>query len=740
MKTIGGKILTISISISVLLPLAASAGQQLFLQSGTENIQKLKTLQKETILELKNFKNNAPFEIQKIQTQVLSTKNKYRVVQFQKALTTQDRQALTEMGISLVSYIPDDAYIVIANEKQLQTLAQSKIAVQGVIDYVGAMKLQNQISAKNVFDLDRPQLASVRIFKSEDMDLVVQTARDMGAMIQKVGSTEVQIITQGRNLDKLSYLDGVEWISNTKKFEMLTVPAVEKFLSQQQDEIALLQEGAEDKKVFVGDYTDLTGLESGTQIMNLPKAWDRNLNGKDQIIAIADTGLDLGEKEKLSKDFLNFKEGFVWGLGETGWADVVGHGTHVMGSVGGVGAESQKIISGSATGATLIMQSVWSSQEQTLTVPDDLAELFKQAYNQGARIHTNSWGDPASEGAYDNSSAQVDKFVWENPDMIILFAAGNSGVDANKDGRIDPGSVSSPATSKNIISVGASENEVFKGGVQEKAGRLGDPLNGPWSVEPIASGKFSDNRNGIAAFSSRGPTLDQRIKPDIVAPGTNILSNCSHNSMASEMWGKYNNDYCFSGGTSMSTPLTAGVVAIVRQYLMQQKLKPSAALVKGVMLHTAKDLYPGQYGEGGKAQGQELLVRGPNSDQGYGRVDIHKAITQKLLMVDEKVGIVTGESRFYNLPNGLKKVTLVYTDFPGSPSAQSALVNNLDIEVVATVNGVAQSFKSDSLVNNTEQISLDTKLDGPVRLFVRGKNIPMGKNGKQPFALVISTN
>ena len=81
---------------------------------------------------------------------------------------------------------------------------------------------------------------------------------------------------------------------------------------------------------------------------------------------------------------------------------------------------------------------------------------------------------------------------------------------------------------------------------------------------PINTNPMSDSSTiDIVAFSGRGPTKDERIKPDVVAPGTFILSTESRyipeNNYA---WGKFppNKDYFFMGGTSMATPLTAGAI------------------------------------------------------------------------------------------------------------------------------------------------------------------------------------
>ena len=91
-------------------------------------------------------------------------------------------------------------------------------------------------------------------------------------------------------------------------------------------------------------------------------------------------------------------------------------------------------------------------------IPTDVRTLFQQAYNAGARVHSNSWGSAAA-GDYTTDSANVDNFVWNHRDMLITFSAGNEGIDANSDGVIDNESIGSPATAKNVLTVGASEND-----------------------------------------------------------------------------------------------------------------------------------------------------------------------------------------------------------------------------------------------------------------------------------------
>ena len=98
--------------------------------------------------------------------------------------------------------------------------------------------------------------------------------------------------------------------------------------------------------------------------------------------------------------------------------------------------------------------------------------------------------------------------------MLILYAAGNEGEDVDGNGVVDPDSIGQPGTAKNIITVGASETDI---------GSISNVWGDSYG-SPIREDRRADNPNGMAAFSSRGPTDDGRIKPEIVAPGTYIAS------------------------------------------------------------------------------------------------------------------------------------------------------------------------------------------------------------------------
>jgi serine protease AprX len=99
----------------------------------------------------------------------------------------------------------------------------------------------------------------------------------------------------------------------------------------------------------------------------------------------------------------------------------------------------------------------------------------------------------------------------------------------------------------------------------------------------------------------------------------------------------------------MATPLVAGAAVVTRQ-ILQQKYNiqnPSAAVVKAALMNTAFDMYPGQYGEVGASRGQEILQRRPNSDEGYGRVDMKELSSRTLSVWDEKVGVIQGDTKSF---------------------------------------------------------------------------------------------
>jgi hypothetical protein len=96
-----------------------------------------------------------------------------------------------------------------------------------------------------------------------------------------------------------------------------------------------------------------------------------------------------------------------------------------------------------------------------ITIPADLHQLLDRC--MPGRVQNYSWGGGDS-GLYDSQASQVDDFVFDHQDLSLVVSAGNNGIDLNQDGYTDADSINSPGIAKNLITIGASDNERTVGG------------------------------------------------------------------------------------------------------------------------------------------------------------------------------------------------------------------------------------------------------------------------------------
>lgn len=652
------------------------------------------------------------------------------LVQFRGPILPAWREALEATGATILAYIPDYAYRVRLEGVPLEQLRR----LPGVL-WVGPYRPSYRLS---------PELASAqgrawRVELAEDgAKAVLEALPALG--LRLIGHEGRSLVLEGERgqVAALARLPQVEWIAPLA-------------LARPMNDIA-------------------------TGEIRVPAAWDAGYAGEGQIIAVADTGLDTGVDyphvvgdmhRDLDNRVIRLRSwpiaplyyGYLNNpLADDGAADLdSGHGTHVAGSAVGDGYRSGGRYRGVAYRAWLAFQALEqycdlnAAGEEAFGGPDgyylvglpaDLGQLYGEAYGWGARIHNNSWAGGAA-GVYDVWAQQTDRFVWAYRDMLIIFATGNAAVDADGDGRVDPGSVLPPATAKNIIAVGGTENR--RPTLQPDYGwrTYGQFNAGAFPADPLRSDPMADaGADGLMAFSGRGPTLDGRLVPHVVAPGTWIISLRSSVARRS-VWGNLDAYYMYNGGTSMSAPLVAGTAALVRQAYLAQGRAPSAALIKATLIHTARDIpgqYPAPYGEAGPI---------PNNDEGWGAVDARVATSLEKYFVDQTVALQTGEQAVFTYRAGAgaqpAKFTLVWTDYPAALEAAKQLVNDLDLTVVAPdgqvyrgnvfAGGWSVAEGAPDRTNNVEAVYLPRTLPGTYTVTISAHNIPFGP---QDFALLVS--
>ncbi len=370
---------------------------------------------------------------------------------------------------------------------------------------------------------------------------------------------------------------------------------------------------------------------------------------------------------------------------------------------------------------------------------DDVGLELQQALDRGERTFAAGRGI-ADAGSYGIDSRAVDGFVWKHPEMLVVAAAGNAAVDLNPaDGVVDAGSVGSPATAKNVLSVGASE------GRQDVARVWRDSWPEDFAAEPIALDRMAqaDGPQGMAAFSGRGPCADGRIKPDLVAPGTFIAVPRPADS-ADTAWGVADGgNSVFVGGTGVAAEQVADAAKQVRTWLLEQRglAAPSAALVKALLVGGARDLAPGQYGTGSK---QEIHAVRPNNVEGFGQLDLLHAILpaeDQILELHDGQSLAAGAAETFERnvgqAGGRFVLALAYSDAPAAPEAGHKLVNDLDLTVRKPSGTLlhANGRTSPDAENNVEMIEFDADETGIYVVRVEARSVPMG--GSQPYALVV---
>ncbi len=559
-----------------------------------------------------------------------SAPEQYYIVQFAGPIRQRWLRELEKAGIQPVGYLPH--YAVLARLTREQ---RERIATLAPVRWVGlfqpAYKIQDVL-------LDASGMREIVI-----MLMPEQPAEPVTALISAQGGVVHEVLTT-------SFATTI-----TATVEGLAIPGIARL-----PEVLWIQEWSEPT---ICNNACQWVVQTGWQptappdtSMSARRVWAHGVRGQGVILSTTDTGLNVGHN--LFRDpNLSVTPPGIWpdhrkvvafklyqGASAT---ESPYHGSHVNGTAAGddsvtggtsyydgmaIKARIYFMDLTNASGSFVIptdFTSVWDTVYLGRGLPDSLRPIVQ---------HSGSWGWSNSSGTYLIQDASSDNYCWRYKDFLNIMAAGNESSTRR---------IRNPGIAKDILTVGADSNGTAS--------------------------------NKIASFSSRGPTQDGRLKPNVMAPGVNLWS-----AQASGQSG-----YSQMSGTSMSTPAVNGALALVRCYLREGYYPTgtprdedrieyiSSALMRSLAMVSA-DPNVGSYIP-------------PDNNIGWGRIDIDSVLyfpgdTRKLLLVDDTIGVATGEykeSQFRVSSAIPLRVCLAWTDTAAAPNANPTLVNNLNLELVS---------------------------------------------------------
>ena len=400
-------------------------------------------------------------------------------------------------------------------------------------------------------------------------------------------------------------------------------------------------------------------------------------SGSSIPVGILDSGFAMGHSDLTNKSACGINYTDEAG---TAFDDLAGHGTHVLGTITGTGSTDRRyrgVAPGVGSSNVIRAAKIWKSDNMglntwLLSAMDFMASAALCNGTQTPLVINLSGGSAgtALTGTDVTSRALDDKVFFHRQAYVV--AAGNEGPGAQ--------TIRSPGVAKNALTVG----NVYDNGYLA----VGD----------------------VTGSSSRGPTGDNRMKPNLVAPGDTVTS-----AMAGT------NSYTEKSGTSMATPHVTGLAATLMEHY--PSLKSNPALLRAHMMATAiaHDGVPGKsndYGLG-RASGYIAHWDHPNND-GWSTSRFWGGVSNQGF----RFGDIT-------VPAGTKRLVVVLTwDEPGaSAGASRAVTYDLDLWVDHNADctepqGYCGEYQSVSSIDNVEYVVVDNPPAGTYRLKVLPYNAP----------------
>jgi len=651
-------------------------------------------------------------------------------------LTAERRQILAGMGIELLRKLSQSAYLAVLSGEEIPEAPPAWVSIMphGIDD-----KLDRQ-----AFDRALPTLARTTSWRST----APSGADGEGAEIGTTPTAEPVAMPEGTATYDLrthhpSSLRFVEaWLRSRVTDVEASGDRIRFRVPADVNEQELLAKLARIEEVATVEAfvpPELQVTYAASIVLGAPPTVNSPWRGRGQLVGVADSGIDSDHPD------LQGRVKTVLRVPPLTARDPRGHGTHVASIIAGNGAASVGLLAGIAPEATLFVQSL-AGADLKLQFGVGLKPLLQESYDAGVRIQNYSWG-AIVDGRYTLDADDIDAFIYEHPDLLVVVAGGNFGAQGADDptGRIALRSLASPASSKNCLTVGASCSSRPDG---PYAGLKWNAYNGsnPPKRPPMSDLPITGNSDVVAALSSRGPTDDGRIKPDLVAPGVGIAAAKSADSDARQPYPGFDDHYQYLSGTSMAAPVVSGAAAIVRQYYIETYGRsPSAALLKATLINGASWI--------AGAPWEDPEVGEPNFHQGFGRLSLQHAIPLSENGFGLTFADITNDApealrhdgerqrwvtRLHLTKDSPLSATLTWLDPPGRH-----LQHELDLVVVAPSGtkyvGNAHlrrlAIESCDLKNNVERVSIARPEIGEWAIYVFARNTFLGPQG---FSIVVT--
>lgn len=590
------------------------------------------------------------------------------VVQLDGPMTPARRAALDAAGVALSDYLPENAYVA-----DLSRADGAKLAALNFVQWTGvfqsAWKFSPEFNQRVFGTPERQQLAQlgksvlhVTFFPGVDP---ADALAEIGAV---EGASVASITPEGDRLVAAVIMNTAD------------APIVANF-----EEVQWAEEAPE---LTERNSTNRWVVQSN--VTNVFPLYANGIRGEGQVLGIMDSAVDTAHCSFSDPGGNPIGPAHRKVVGYNVALGSVSHGTHCAGTaVGDAGADNDT--RGVAYMGKLAYHGIPSFTDA------DMYNRLVTLHNQGARLHTNSWGNDGTT-SYDGLARGVDRFSYDQEDSLVLFAVTNTSTLKN------------PENAKNCLAVGASQDTPSQG--------------------TFCSG-------------GTGPTSDQRRKPEIFAPGCNTNSSANSTGCGTRAL----------TGTSMACPAVTGTGMLVRQYFTDgfypggtpsptDSFVPTGALIKATLLNSAVDMTG--------------IAGFPSNGEGWGRVLADNALffpgdTRKLVVQDVRnaAGLTTGAVAdiAVNVVSSTEplKITLVWTEPPAAAGVANATINNLDLEVIAAdgntylgnvfTGGVSSVGGVADPRNNAEMVLLNAPAAGSYTVRIKGTAINQGTQG---YALVVT--